>query len=341
MFLQAPRAPTLPAPAGPGSCNPLFEDGCNPLTATRFATPPDAYKNEERDEAASLRVAPPAAEQNDPYAMFRDAYANANRVNDHYAMYRQPENPASPPARDTLAILRRYMALAQVNDPYAPHMGTAPRYNPNDHFSAIREATAGMHHHSSPTSRQQYPFSNPNNEEPAQEERHPLGPPGKTKEGYDCFVGYDDECTPVEPAQPRSGVFRIPYPAEAYEPHLNTDGTRTGVLEPANPHCDPEYDPDCRLRRYEPEQIHNEPQSEHHATETHNQGAVGSRQEPEQQEQDQYEAEPYQSGQEEPHMSYQPLSQGVPSFQDILRRYGDQFGEQDDHRAYADDYRRK
>uniref|UniRef100_A0A3P8SLE8 Actinodin1 n=1 Tax=Amphiprion percula TaxID=161767 RepID=A0A3P8SLE8_AMPPE len=336
--LVAPRAPNPPAPAGPGSCNPLFEEGCNPLTATRFATPPEAYKTDEKEEAAALRVAPPAAEQNsDPYAMFRDAYANANRVNDHYAMYRQASAPASPPASDPFAMLRRYMAQAQASDPYAPRMEAAPDSNPNDPFSAIREAAAAMHRRGPPTPRQQFPFSNPSFEEPPQEERHPLGPPGKTKEGYDCFIGYDRECFPVKPTEPRSGVHRrIPYPAEAYEPHLNADGTRNGVLEPSNPHCDPEYDRDCRLRRFEPEQTHADTQPEHHGEE-HSQGAADS----EQQEQEQYETEPYQSGQEEPHMSYQPLPQGMPSLQDILRRYGDQFSEQDDHRAYADDYRKK
>ncbi|XP_035807024.2 actinodin1 isoform X2 [Amphiprion ocellaris] len=336
--LVAPRAPNPPAPAGPGSCNPLFEEGCNPLTATRFATPPEAYKTEEKEEAAALRVAPPAAEQNsDPYSMFRDAYTNANRVNDHYAVYRQASAPASPPASDPFAMLRRYMAQAQASDPYAPRMEAAPDSNPNDPFSAIREAAAAMHRRGPPTPRQQFPFSNPSFEEPPQEERHPLGPPGKTKEGYDCFIGYDRECFPVKPTEPRSGVHRrIPYPAEAYEPHLNADGTRNGVLEPSNPHCDPEYDRDCRLRRFEPEQTHADTQPEHHGEE-HSQGAADS----EQQEQEQYDTEPYQSGQEEPHMSYQPLPQGMPSLQDILRRYGDQFSEQDDHRAYADDYRKK
>ncbi|XP_049422035.1 actinodin1 [Epinephelus fuscoguttatus] len=271
--LVAPRTPNPPAAAGPGSCNPLFEEGCNPLTATRFATPPEAYKSEEKEEAAAIRAAPPAAQNNDPYAMFRDAYA-----------------------------------------------------------------ASAMHRHGPPTPRQQFPFSNPSYEEPAQEEHHPLGPPGKTKEGYDCFIGYDRECYPVKPTEPRSGVHRrIPYSAEAYEPHLNADGTRNGVLEPSNPHCDPEYDRDCRLRRYEPQP---EAQPEHHAEEDHNQGAAESEHHAEQ-EQEQYEAEPYQSGQEEPHMSYQPLSQGMPSLQDILRRYGDQYPDQDDHRAYADDYRKK
>ncbi|CAN9506465.1 unnamed protein product [Ophioblennius macclurei] len=334
--LMASRAPNPPAPAGPGSCNPLYEDNCNPLTATRFASPPNSYKGEEKDVAAAIRAPPPAPEQNDPYAMYRDAYANANRVTDPYAMYRQASAPAPAPAADPYALLRQFMNQAQATDPHAPRMEAAPEANPNDPFSAIREAAAAMHRRGTPAPRQQHPFSNPSHQEPAQEERHPLGPPGKTKEGYDCFIGYDRECFPVKPTEPRSGVHRrIPYQAEAYEPHLNADGTRNGVMEPSNPHCDPEYDRDCRLRRYDTEPAHPVPQPERHAEE--DQGAADR----EQPEQDPYDTEPYQSGQEEPHMSYPQLSPGMPSLQDILRSYGDQFPEQDDHRAYADDYRKK
>ncbi|XP_030612725.1 actinodin1 [Archocentrus centrarchus] len=323
--------------AGPGSCNPLSEEGCNPLTATRFSTPPESYKSEEREQAAAIHAAPPA-EQYDPYAMYRDSYSNPNRVTDPYAMYRQASTPASPPATDLYAILRQYMAQTHTNDPYAPPMGAVPESNSNDPYSAMRDTAGAMQRHSPPSSRQQqqHPYSYPTYEEPAQEERHPLGPPGKTKEGYDCFIGYDRECYPVKPSAPRSGVHRrIPYPAEAYEPHLKADGTRDGVLEPSNPHCDPEYDRDCRLRRYEPEQPQSQP--ERHTEQDYNQAAA----EREQANQDQNEAEPYQSGQEESHTPYQPLSQGMPSLQDILRRYGDRYPEQDDHRAYADNYRKK
>ncbi|XP_028290386.1 actinodin1 isoform X2 [Gouania willdenowi] len=338
--LSAARAPNPPAPAGPGSCNPLFEDGCNPLTATRFATPPDSYVSDEKEEAAAIRAPPrPAAQQSfDPYAMFRDAYANANanRVSDPYAMFRQQSAPAAPPAVDPYAVLRQYMAQAQAGDAYAPRMEAAPDTNPNDPFSALREVAAAMQRRGPPTPRHQYPFSNPSYQEPPQEERHPLGPPGKTKEGYDCFIGYDRECFPVKASEPRTGLHRrIPYPAEAYEPHLNADGTRNGVLEPSNPHCDPEYDRDCRLRRFEPEPAH--PEQKQRVEDGHSQGAAES----EQQEQDPYDAEPYQSGQEEPRMSYPPLSQAVPSLQDILRRYGDQFPEQEEHRGYTEDYRKK
>ncbi|XP_008394701.1 actinodin1 [Poecilia reticulata] len=328
--LVAPRAPNPSAHTGPGSCNPLYEDNCNPLTATRFSSPPQEYRGDERDEAASIRAAPPPAEQNDPYAMFRDAYANANRVTDPYAMYRQYPTPAAPQSTDPYNILRQFMSQAQDNDPYAPRM-SAPESNPNDPFSAVREA---MNRQSPPSPRQQYPFSNPSYEEPPQEEGHSLGPPGKTKEGYDCYIGYDRECFPVRPSQPHSGVpRRTPYPVDPYQPHQNIDGDRRGVLEPDNPHCDPEYDRDCRLRRYEPAQ----PQPELHTQEDRSQRTEES----EQHGQDQYEAEPYQSGQEEPYMAYQPQSQGTPSLQDILRSYGDRFPEQDDHRAYADDYRKK
>ncbi|XP_031652477.1 actinodin1 isoform X3 [Oncorhynchus kisutch] len=287
--LQAPRAPAPPAPAGPGSCNPLFEDGCNPLTATKYATAPEEFKEEHKDEPAAMRAAPPAPEQrSDPFAMYRDAYANANDM-------------SPPPCRS--------------RPPPPP-----PRY-----------------------------------EEPTQEDRHPLGPRGRTKEGYECFIGYDQECYPIARAEPRSGVHRnTAYPAEPYEPHLNADGSRNGVLEPSDPDCDPEYDTNCRLRRYEPREdllpdanaqaVHQgEPQ--HSRDHSYNQG------EPERE--SEADSEPYQSGQEETYGAYPPPSQGLsygsypstqqgmPSFQDMLRGYGDQYPEQDNHRAYAADYRQK
>ncbi|XP_061523022.1 actinodin1 [Phycodurus eques] len=321
--------PNPPSPAGPGSCNPLFEDGCNPLTATKYATPPEAYKQGESEEAASIPAPPPAADHySDPYGMYRDANANADRVTDLYAMYRQVSAPVPPPANDPYAMLRRFMAHAQGSDPYAPRTEATPESNSNDPFSAMRGATVTTHRHGHHGARQHYSFSHPAYEEPTREERHPLGPPGKTKEGYDCFIGYDRECFPVQSAEPRSGAHRrIPYPAEAYEPHLNGDGTRKGVLEPPNPHCDPEYDRDCRLRRFEPEQPRHEAQPERHEAKPE---AAGGGLQPER---DPSEAEPYQSGQEEPHVSNQPPPpQGMPSLQDILKHFGDQFPEQDDYR---------
>ncbi|XP_077480820.1 actinodin1 [Stigmatopora argus] len=330
--LAAPRTPNPPAPSGSGSCNPIFEDGCNPLTATKYGTPPVAYPEEQSEEAAAaLRPPPPAADHySDPYGMFRDG----NRVGDPYAAYRRP---SSPPANDPYAMLRRLMAQ---NEPYAPRAEAAPESN--DPYAAAGRHGPSPHYPYSPPTHEEpahesndpyaaagrhgpsphYPYSPPTYEEPAQEERHPMGPPGKTKEGYDCFIGYDRECFPSRPSEPRSGAHRrVPYAAEAYEPHLKGDGTRDGVLEPADPHCDPEYDRDCRLRRPEPER----PEATPEAAPAADDGRGAER--------DPYEAEPYQSGYEEPRVSNQPPPpQGMPSLQDILRRYGDHFPEHDDYR---------
>ncbi|XP_072307268.1 actinodin1 isoform X2 [Eucyclogobius newberryi] len=349
--LMAPRAPKPPAPAGPGSCNPLYEDGCNPLTATRFASAPNSYKHDESDDAAAIRAPPSASasEQYDPSAMYRDPYANANRIPDPYAMYRQAATPAPrQAASDPYAMIRRLMSQAQLNDPYAPSMEaeapSSPAPNPNDPFSVIRDAAAAMQrqrqhaHQHAPM--QQYPFAN--HEEPAQAQHHPLGPPGKTKEGYDCYMGYDPECIALKkPNQPRFGGSRRSHAAP--EPR-GVEEDQQRYLEPANPDCDPEYDLDCRLRRYEPEQPERQ-HEEHHEEEPHH--SIPERaphpepHHPEQPEQDQYETEPYQSGQDEPHSPYPSMSQNVPTLQDILRRYGDQYPDQEEHRAYAEDYRKK
>ncbi|KAK0133159.1 hypothetical protein N1851_031464 [Merluccius polli] len=428
--LSAPRAPNPPAQAGPGSCNPLFEEGCNPLTATKFGSPPEEYMDEQKEEAAAaaaIRAPPAAAEQrNDPYAMFTDAFAHAhaNRApdpyamyrqasgraaaqandpyamyrqasaqgNDHYAMYLQAVNqaqendpyamyrpasgpasaresdpyamyrqaggqasaqesdpyamyrqaPTPAPANDPYAMLRQLMSQAHSSDPHAPRMGAAPEVDANDPFAAFREASrraTGQH------AARLNPF-----QQPAQEQQHhPLGPPGKTKEGYDCFIGYDRECYPAKaPAEPRAGPHGRPHPAEPYEPHLNADGSRNGVVEPSNLDCDPEYDRDCRLRRFEPRQEATTPEAR---PEPPQQQQQQQHPEQEEEEEDRYhqgaaaesESEPYQSGQEEPYMPFpqQQAPQGMPSFQDMLRGYGDQFPERGDHRAYADDYRKK
>jgi len=298
----------------------------DPYAMYRQASSP-ASEQQESDPYAMYRQASSqaAAQENDPYAMYRQPSGpSPAQANDPYAMYRQ----AAPQANDPYAMLRQLMSQAQSNDPHAPRMGAAPEANANDPFAAFREASRRQGSHAA----RQNPF-----EQPAQEQQHPLGPPGKTPEGYDCFIGYDRECYPVKPTETRGGPHSRPHPAEPYEPHLNADGTRNGVMEPSNPDCDPEYDRDCRLRRFEP-------QPEETAAEAH------TEQQPEEEEQDRYhqgatesESEPFQSGQEEPYMPFpqQQAPQGMPSFQDMLRGYADRFPERGDQRAYADDYRKK
>ncbi|TRY95264.1 hypothetical protein DNTS_012203 [Danionella cerebrum] len=250
-------------------CNPLYDDNCNPITATRFGslTPPDV---KDESEAGSMRA--PPSPRYDPYAMFRDVSAGAD--------------------------LRRRMP-SQLHPP----------------------------------SHQQ--------EEP----QHPLGPRGKTKEGYDCFIGYDEECFPLSSQNnPRPPQRQVPYPAEAYEPHLNMDGSRNGVIEP-DPDCDPEYDRNCRLRRYEPEapepatpSPQEEPVQEpsQHEEVSHRETPY-----PETPGYDQQQYDAYMSGQEDPYAGYGPQEPGAASFQDILRGYGARFPGQEDHPAYNGDYRKK
>ncbi|XP_056149767.1 actinodin2 [Lampris incognitus] len=98
---------------------------------------------------------------------------------------------------------------------------------------------------------------------PEHQVRYRLGVRGKTKEGYDCYVHYDKDCIPVgageearaylkapakpfcHPFDPNCGKFAAPANAKALKPG------KDGIILP-DPHCDPEYDYNCRLRRAEP-----------------------------------------------------------------------------------------
>lgn len=100
--------------------------------------------------------------------------------------------------------------------------------------------------------------------------RYKLGVHGKTKDGHDCYVHYDKDCTPVEsgpkakadikapakplchPFDPNCGKFVSPSAVEAPKPG------KDGIILP-DPDCDPEYDYNCRLRRAEPAAAADEP----------------------------------------------------------------------------------
>lgn len=89
--------------------------------------------------------------------------------------------------------------------------------------------------------------------------RYNLGVRGKTKEGYDCYVHYDKDCTPVKsypkakadikaPAKP----FCHPYDTNCGKASPSgAEPPKDGIILP-DPDCDPEYDFNCRLRRAEP-----------------------------------------------------------------------------------------
>ncbi|XP_058890542.1 actinodin1 [Acipenser ruthenus] len=189
-------------------------------------------------------------------------------------------------------------------------------------------------------------------------ERYPMTQ-GKTKEGYACYVHYDEECYPVRSSNPshqsaastlqdcdpydpscplyysannpmRSPQPQSPYHSasspEAYHPHVNPGGFREGIIEPDSD-CDPEYDPNCRLRRYEsnpnlsaPESHHDDPQPSHD-----NRGDEGPSH-------DQPDQDPYEGRHESENAPYSPYS-GYEQQQEPR-------DEEPDHR-YDQDYQKK
>ncbi|KAK3515499.1 hypothetical protein QTP70_023614, partial [Hemibagrus guttatus] len=225
------------------------------------------------------------------------------------------------------------------------------RYNPYAMFqdAAAAASSAMRRFPSGPRQIPQHPQP-PTMEENSQS----FGPPGKTKEGYDCFIGYDEECYPVGTQNVPSTVpqRQLPHSMDSYEPHLNTDGTRKGVIEP-DPHCDPEYDRNCRLQRYEPEteepEMHNSPKEErdyqeHREEPVHHEEPreeVYPEQQPDNQGYEQQHYDRYMSGQEDTYASYDQPNQGSFNFQDILKAYASRFPNQEHQRAYTGDYKKK
>uniref|UniRef100_A0A3B5A6N7 Uncharacterized LOC103353068 n=2 Tax=Stegastes partitus TaxID=144197 RepID=A0A3B5A6N7_9TELE len=185
-----------PAPLAAGEapkeqhCNPLFEAGCNPLTATKLSG-----------------LTKPVLE---------------------YAPNDEPAPPAAPLSCD-------------------------PRTDP---YCILAVAAA---------------LRKPPPQKPEHQVRYKLGVPGKTKEGHDCYVHYDKDCTPVKsgskadikapakpfchPFDPKCGKAAPPAGVEAPKP--GTDG----IILP-DPDCDPEIDYNCRLRRAEPAAAADEPADE-------------------------------------------------------------------------------
>ncbi|KAM8838423.1 actinodin2 [Synchiropus picturatus] len=165
-------------------CNPLFDAGCNPLTATKLSG-----------------LTKPVLE---------------------YAAKDQPAPPAAP------------LSCDPRTDPYCLLLAAA----------ALRQPPPQL---------------------PEHQVRYNLGVRGKTKEGYDCYVHYDKDCTPVEsspkskskadikaPAKPLCHPFdpscgKFASPADLQAPKAGADG----IILP-DPDCDPEFDYNCRLRRAEP-----------------------------------------------------------------------------------------
>ncbi|XP_061550412.1 actinodin2 [Phycodurus eques] len=176
-------AGNVAAPAGLGDdpppqeqrCNPLFDAGCNPLTATKLSG-----------------LTKPVLE---------------------YAPKGQPAHVAAPLSCDP-----RY-------DPYCILAAAA----------ALRKAQPQL---------------------PQQQVRYKLGIRGKTKEGFDCYVHYDKDCTPVDPhstakapTEPRCHPFDPTCVKFTAPSAVRARGHGKGGIILPDPDCDPELDYDCRLRR--------------------------------------------------------------------------------------------
>ncbi|XP_066530437.1 actinodin1 [Hoplias malabaricus] len=323
--------------------------GCDPKSD------PNCISQQMQKTPASLYLRYPQCDPRDPYCAYAAALASAQNTEapSPPAPLERPCNPLYEENCNPLTAIK-FASLAssseEPKDEPAP-VASAIRAPPSPHFNPLAmyqdAPPAAVMRRGPPASRQpRIQFQPPSMEE----NRHPLGPPGKTKEGYDCFIGYDKECYPIRaqserPApDPHRQVYRSP---EAYEPHLNADGTRNGVIEP-DPDCDPEYDSNCRLRRYEPESKEPRdpiPQDERHDYQpvqenseepVHHEEVPHYRedhyQHPDNPGYDQQQYDSYMSGQEDPYASYGTQEPGPIRFQDVLRGYGGRF---------SGDYRKK
>ncbi|XP_035861546.1 actinodin2 [Sander lucioperca] len=188
---NAAASATLAAEGSPKEqhCNPLFDGGCNPLTATKLSG-----------------LTKPVLE---------------------YAPKDEPAPPAAPLACD-------------------------PRYDP---FCILAAAAA---------------LRRPAPQIPQHQVRYKLGIHGKTKEGYDCYVHYDKDCTPVKSGPEAKADIKAPAKpfCHPFDPNCGKFASTSGVEAPKpdkdgiilpNPDCDPEYDYNCRLRRPKPAAVADEP----------------------------------------------------------------------------------
>uniref|UniRef100_A0A8B9L100 Actinodin1 n=1 Tax=Astyanax mexicanus TaxID=7994 RepID=A0A8B9L100_ASTMX len=330
-------------------CDPKSDPHCRPQLVQK--TPAGLY----------LRY--PHCDPRDPYCAYAASLAAAQNLEapSPPAPLERPCNPLYEENCNPLTAIK-YGSLAsdEPKDEPTP-AASAMRAPPSPRFDALAmyqdAASAAALRRGPPAPHQpQVHFPPP----PSMEEnRHPLGPPGKTKEGYDCFIGYDEECYPVGTQSDRPGPQRqVPLRREPYEPHINADGSRNGVIEP-DPDCDPEYDSNCRLRRYDPasedqlmpvsryEPREHQPAQERREEPVHHDEVPQHRedtyrdQQPENPGYDQQQYDAYMSGQEDPYASFTPQEPGAVNFQDMLRNYGGRYPGQDDHRAYTGDYKKK
>lgn len=111
---------------------------------------------------------------------------------------------------------------------------------------------------------------NKNTNQSINQVRYKLGVRGKTKEGYDCYVHYDKDCTPVKSGPEAKADIKAPAKTfcHPFDPNCGKFSSPGGVVAPGtskdgiilpDPDCDPEFDYNCRLRRAQPAAVADEP----------------------------------------------------------------------------------
>ena len=184
-FCAIPAAPPAALtdsekPSSEQACHPLFDQGCNPLTASKLASP----------NKPVMEYMP----QDEPSPAHKPVVCNRRL--------------------DPFCILAAAAALKRPPPPPLPQFQT----------------------------------------------RHRLGTRGRTKEGHDCFMFYDKDCTPLTSADKDAKPKDDCHP---YDPSCGRSGAqpstggkaasgkaKDGIIMP-DPDCDPEMDYNCRLRRAE------------------------------------------------------------------------------------------
>ncbi|XP_052466627.1 uncharacterized protein LOC128023563 [Carassius gibelio] len=255
-----PSLGPLPSYAHLG-CDPTRDPYCQPKLVAR--SPSGLYHlyptcNPATDPLCATNVVAPAAQTSGNAEAPKEQFCNP--------LFDEGCNPLT--AAKLAALNKPVLEYAPRDEPAPVNLACDPRYDP---YCLMGGDAA---------------FRKPPPVLPEFQTRHQLGIRGKTKEGYDCYMFYDKDCTPVENQELRASAASSTPDCHPYDPNCGkfapqpstgadaAKRVKDGIIEP-HPDCDPEIDYNCRLRRaesasqehkYEPaqqEQVHGNPLPEH------------------------------------------------------------------------------
>ncbi|XP_066536379.1 actinodin2 [Hoplias malabaricus] len=268
------------------ACNPAIDPYCRPTLVAR--APSGLYHlypscNPAVDPLCVSNVAPAAQSANSEEAP-NEQYCNP--------LFDKDCNPLT--AAKLAGLTKPVLEYAPKDEPAPLNLACDPRYDP---YCLIGGTAALL---------------KPPPQLPQFQSRSRLGVRGKTKEGYDCFVFYDKDCTPLEAHDLKASAPNAQFGCHPYDPNCGKispqvstgaeagKSVQDGIIEP-HPDCDPEIDFNCRLRRA------NSAVNEKQADE--------AREEPSQQD----------SSHGDPSTSNVAANYQVPKLEDVLRGYLGQY----------------